>query len=271
MVPATTSAIRPPVQPLRAGGSAGAAGSPATEAAGDAEGRLREPVPLGTSLVEPERRVLVAHEQHVGGHARDPPVEPDNEVEEPARVTRGEEQRHTGKEHEDADQPGFEADAPEPLVDPGRRVAAPSQEDSRDDVLRYREEPPLHQHEAAGELLRVGDLQARRVVGHVVERERRIAIGAQRAVGVERHPPRPAENADVEVEDATRVAAGEEDREERDDRQNEQREPEQREHDVVRDREDPLHEPEPAAQLRVQLSLDADWIRLRSVHPSPPR
>ena len=102
---------------------------------------------------------------------------------------------------------------------------------------------------------------------YVVERERRIAVGAQRTIGVERDPPRPAENADVEVEDASRVAAGDEDREERDDRQNEQRQPEQREHDVVRDREDPLHEPEPAAQPGVQLSLDADWIRLRSVHP----
>ena len=113
------------------------------------------------------------------------------------------EQRHPGEEHEDADQPGFEADAPEPLVYLGRRVAAASQEDPRDDVLRYGEEPPLHEHEAAEELVRMGDLQARRVVGHVVERERRVAVGAQRAVGVERDPPRPAENADVEVEDAS--------------------------------------------------------------------
>ena len=106
----------------------------------------------------------------------------------------------------------------------------------------------------------------RRVVGHVVERERRIAVGAERAVRVERHAPRPAEHSDVEVEDAPRVAARDEDREERDDGQHEKRQPQEREHDVVGNREDPLDEPEPTAETRVELALDADGIRLLGIH-----
>ena len=110
--------------------------------------------------------------------------------------------------------------------------------------------------------------RARRVVGHVVERERRVAVGAERAVGVEGDPPRPAQHADVEVEDASRVAAGEEDREERDDRQHEKAQPEEDEHDVVRDREEPLDEPEPAAQRR-RRALPRCAAGTAAVRPSP--
>ena len=120
-VPTTTSAIRPPVQPLPARRLGWRSLSPA---AGDANPAPRT-LPLGASLVEPERRVLVAHEQHVCGHPRDPPVEPDSEVEEPARVPRGEEQATPAKSTRMPISPVSEADAPEPLVDPGRRVAAP--------------------------------------------------------------------------------------------------------------------------------------------------
>ena len=80
----------------------------------------------------------------------------------------------------------------------------------------------------------------------------------------------------VEVEDAAGIAPCEEDREERDHRQNEEREPEERKHDVVRDREEPLHEPQPAAQTGLKLALDSDRIRrvlsvlVHSVHSYMP-
>ena len=58
-------------------------------------GRLRRPgVPtgLGRAHVQPEGRVLVAHEAHVGRHAEHPAVEAEREVEERARVAAGEEE-----------------------------------------------------------------------------------------------------------------------------------------------------------------------------------
>ena len=75
---------------------------------------------------------------------------------------------------------------------------------------------------------------------------------------------------DVEVEHAPQVAPGDEDREECDDGEDQEREPEEREHDVVRDREQPLHEPQPAAHIRVELAFDMDWVWLLGVH-GPPR
>ena len=125
-------------------------------------------------------------------------------------------------------------------------------------------------------MLRIRDLETCRIVRHVGERERRIAVGAESCVRVERNAPRPAQDAEVEVEDAAGIAPGEEDREERDHRQNEERKPEEREHDVVRDREDPLHEPQPAAQFTLELALDSDGIRwvfsllFQSVHSYTP-
>ena len=114
----------------------------------DHQGRFREPVALDPTLVEPERRVLVALSSTYGD-AYDPAIEPDDDVEEPAGVPRGEQQRHAARKHEDADQSGLEADAPEPLVDLASRIAATAEEDAGDDVVRDREEPPLHEHEAA--------------------------------------------------------------------------------------------------------------------------
>ena len=137
--------------------------------------------------------------------------------------------------------------------DPGGGVAPAAEEEPDHDVVRDREEPPLHEDEATREALRVLDVEPRGIVGHVVERERRIAVGAERAVGVEGDAPRPAEHSEVEVEDPARVAPREEDREERDDREHEEREPQEREQDVVRDREQPLHDPEPAAQVGLEL------------------
>ncbi len=131
----------------------------------------------------------------------------------------------------------------------GRGVAPTAEEDPHDDVVRDREQPRLDEHEPARQLLRIWDVEPRRIVGHVVERERWVPVGAKRGVRVEGDPPGPAEDAEVEVEDAARVPPGEEDREERDDRQDEDRQPQEREHDVVGDRQQPLDEPQPAAQL----------------------
>ena len=69
----------------------------------------------------------------------------------------------------------------------------------------------------------------------LAERERRIAIGAERAIRVVRDAPRPAEYSHVEVEDRARVARGEKDREEGHDAHQGERDPEEHENDVVRD------------------------------------
>ena len=107
----------------------------------------------------------------------------------------------------------------------------------------------------------VGDVEPRGVVGIVGERERRIPVGAERAVGVEADAPGPAQHADVEVEEPARIAAGEQDREERDDGDDHEGEPEEREHDEVRDREEPLDQPQPAAEAVVQLPREVQRIR----------
>ena len=105
---------------------------------------------LVASLVEPERRVLVAHQEHVCGDARDPAVEPEDEVEDPPWVARREEQRDRREEDEHADEAGVEAHAPDPVVvGARRRVPAAAEEDPDDDVVRDREQPPLHEDEAA--------------------------------------------------------------------------------------------------------------------------
>ena len=111
--------------------------------------RLGRRARLGPSLVEPERRVLVAHQEHVGGDARDPAVEPEYKVEDSAWVAGGEEEPDPREEDEDADQAGLEAESPCAVVRARRRVAPSPEEDADDDVLGDREQPPLHEHEAA--------------------------------------------------------------------------------------------------------------------------
>ena len=66
---------------------------------------------------------------------------------------------------------------------------------------------------------------------------------------------------------------GEEDREERDHGQHEERQPEECEDDVVRDREEPLHEPEPTAEVgssSPSIRTGYAWVftcLFQSVHP----
>jgi len=52
-------------------------------------------------------------------------------------------------------------------VEAGQRASG---EHTDDEVLRQREQPPLHEDQAARELLRVLDVESRRVVGDVGER-----------------------------------------------------------------------------------------------------
>src|SRR5207245_2817788 len=118
----------------------------------------------------------------------------------------------------------------------------------------------LDQDEAPREPLRVLDLQGRWVVGDGAEREGRVAICAEGVERVKADPPRPAEDTDVEVEDRAWVAAAEEDREQRDDGQEQESDPEEDEGDVMRDRQQPLDQPEPAAERRVELPFDAHRI-----------
>src|SRR4051794_23506763 len=59
---------------------------------------------LVAALIEPERRVAVGHQRHVGDDPEHPPVQPEDEGEEAGRVPRGEQQRHGREEHEQGDQ-----------------------------------------------------------------------------------------------------------------------------------------------------------------------
>ena len=102
------------------------------------------------------------------------------------------------------------------------------------------------------------------IVGLLVQREGRIAVGPERPVGVEEDAPGPAQDAEVEVEDPARVAAGEEDREERDHGQDEHDAPEDEQHEVVRDHEEPLDQPEPAPDPRVELAAHRDRVDRRA-------
>jgi hypothetical protein len=63
---------------------------------------------------------------------------------------------------------------------------------------------------------------------------------------VEGDPPAPAQDAEVEIEDAARVAAAEEQGGERDQREQDECDPEEREEEIVGQDEQPLDEPEPA-------------------------
>src|ERR671934_2008981 len=51
---------------------------------------------LVAAAVEAERRILVRHQQHVRPDPEGPPVEPDNEVVQPARVASRDEEREPG-------------------------------------------------------------------------------------------------------------------------------------------------------------------------------
>ena len=86
---------------------------------------------LVAALVEPERRVLVGHQRRVRDDAEHPAVHAEHEVEDAARVARGEEQRDAGEEHEQLDQAGPPAAAapPSSSSQPRSPVSAPAAAD----------------------------------------------------------------------------------------------------------------------------------------------
>ena len=137
--------------------SAGAADSPLLPALAGERWEQRR---IGSSsrflfaLIEAQRRVPVRHEPCVRHHPRHPAVEPEREVEDSARIPGGEEQHHTREQDEHADEP--ETGAPRPVVGMrGRGGPTPTDEDSDDDIVRDGEQPPLHEHEAARQLVGV--------------------------------------------------------------------------------------------------------------------
>ena len=223
----------------------------------------------GPALVQAERRVGVGHQGGVRDDPQHPAVHADDEVVQPARVAAREQQRDRREEYEQPDQPAVEGiGLPGVPRGPGRGVGGAAGEHGDDGVLRDGQQPPLDQDQAAGEPLGVGDVQRRGVVRLLVQAERRVAVGAQGTVGVVADPPRPAQHPQVEAEQRAGVAAGEQDREERDDGDDSERDPQEEQHDVVRDRQQPLDQPQPAAQRLVQAGSHLHGIAL--VHGSLP-
>src|SRR5271166_5165176 len=170
---------------------------------GPAGRQRREVAWVRAAGVEPERRVFVSHQRDVGQDAVAPAVQAHDQVEDPLRVAAGDRQDDRGDHREQGDQ----ADA---AGDPPRRapaeLPAPG-EDRHDQVLRQREQPPLHQHQAPAEPLRVIHAEVGRVGRVRLQAERRVLIGAQSADAVEGDPPGPAHYPDVEIKDRPGIAA----------------------------------------------------------------
>ncbi len=127
--------------------------------------------------------------------------------------------------------------------------------------MRNREKPPLDKDEPTREAFRVLDLEGGGVARIGRESERRVAVGPERSVRVEGDAPAPSQHPHVEVEERTRIAAGEEDREEGDHAHAEERDPEEGEDQEVWNREEPLDEPEPAAERLVESAARLDPAR----------
>src|SRR5579862_191933 len=202
--------------------------------------------------VEPERRVQRRHQGGGRADADDPAVRAHDDVEDVPRVAVLEEQQQRRDEDEQPDDPAAVAAPPE----------AAARQQARDRELRYADQPPPDQRQPAPLPLRVVDLDPGRVGRHDLQRERRILIGAERRVAVERDAPAPAKDAEVEPEQSTRIAAGEEHEEEDRDRGQDERDPEEDEDDPVRDQQEPLDEPEPARERLLELPFDPDRVRL---------
>ena len=198
-----------------AGAGGGAAGVPT---GGGPVGSSGDRAGVGAALVEPEGRIAVGHQPGVGGDPERPPVHAEDEVVEGDGVAAGEQQHDRGDQHEQADQAAGAPAVVPAVVRPaaGAQPQPAADEDRQDEVVRDGQQPPLHQHQATGQPFGVGHVQVRRVVRHLGQGERRVAVGAQGAVAVVVHPPGPAQHADVEVEQRPRIAPGEQDREERD-------------------------------------------------------
>jgi hypothetical protein len=130
-------------------------------------------------------------------------------------------------------------------------------EKAGDDQVWDRQQPGLDQDQTVGEALGVRDLQVGRVVG-ASQGEWWVSVGAQGRVHVEPNPPVPPQDTDVEVEQRARVATGEQDREAGDHGGDHERDQQERQHQIVRDGQEHLSQPQPAGQLGVQLPGQSD-------------
>jgi hypothetical protein len=129
-----------------------------------------------------------------------------------------------------------------------------------DQVVGKGQQPPLHQHQPSGELRRVGDVESGGVVRHLGHGEGWVPVSRQRAVAVVGDPPRPPQHAQVEDEEGLRVATGDQDGEERRHGDDGEGYPEEGQDDVVRDEQEPLHEPHPATQWLLEPTTNQDWM-----------
>ena len=213
------------------------------------------------ALVETERWVLIGHQGGVGDDAVHPSIETHHEVEDRPRVAAGEQQGHGCEQHQEADEPGgLAGPAGVGRLPPAEPPAAAEQRD--DQVLGERQQPPLDEHQAAGEVLGVLHAELRRVVGRP-QAERRVAVGSERAVGVVADPPTPPQHTDVEVEQPAWIAAREQDGEEGDDADDGEGDPQEDQHDVVRDGQQPLDQPQTSAELGIEVAGQSQRVRRR--------
>jgi hypothetical protein len=101
---------------------------------------------LLTSLVQPERRILIGHQARVRGHPQGPAVHAEHEVENGVEVAAGKQQDNSSHEHQQPDK----ATAPHPdwsLISGGHlahHVQATTKEEANDQIVRNRQQPPLH-------------------------------------------------------------------------------------------------------------------------------
>src|SRR5688572_590167 len=167
----------------------------------------RDAAGVAAAGVQAERRVLVTHQRDVGQHPVAPAVHPHDEVEDRLRVPAPDGEHHGGDEGEEGDQPGPTGHPPgtHPPDTP------PAGEDRHHQIVRQGQQPPLDEDEPSGEVLGIVDREGGRIVRLRAEAERWVAIGAESADGVEGHAPRPAHDAEIEVEDRAGIPAGEDD------------------------------------------------------------
>ena len=121
-------------------------------------------------------------QQDIGRHPHDPAVQAHDQVEQAPGVAPGEQQADRGDEDQHPDQGGPSRDRP-----PDR--GTPAGQDADDDQVGDGQQPRLHPHQALRKALGIRDLEGGRVLRVGLEAERWVLVGAQRAVGVEGHPP----------------------------------------------------------------------------------
>ena len=140
------------------------------------------------------------------------------------------------------------------------QVEGTADQDSDDEQVGE-DEKPLDEHEPPGELLRVGDVEGGRV-GHRPQGERRVAVGAEGEVAVVADAPGPAQDADVEVEQATGIAPGQQDAYAGRDGGEDERRPQHGQDQDVGNEQDPLHDPQPATRDGLDAGGDSERVVL---------